>query len=221
MAVTLGGLIALLGLVFVISDSSSITYPNLDVGARLDQPILDIFSIRIFVALAVFALAALCFARTSVGRDLRAIGSDRRASRIAGVRISRLLIGVFAVSGFLAALAGALQGYSLGFAEPDTTVSPLIFATTAALLGGVPLAGGRGNPLGIAAGVLTLGLVIEAVPILRSAEYVNILVPAVLLMIVTIVDAPELKQYWLELRARFVRGSRQTPAPDHQEKGRG
>ncbi len=213
MAVTLGGFIALLGLVFVISNSDSISYPNLDIGARLDQPILGIFSIRIFVAIAIFSAVAFWFSRTSFGRDLRAIGSDRRASRVAGVRISRLLIIVFALSGLLAAFAGALQGYSLGYATPDRTVSPLIFATTAALLGGVPLAGGRGNPLGIAAGVLSLGLIVEAVPILRSAEFVNVLVPAVLLLIVTVVDAPGLKDWWQETKARLDRGHRRTTAP--------
>ena len=65
-----------------------------------------------------------------------------------------LVIGVFGLSGFLATLGGGLQGYSLAYATPDRTVGPLIFAATATLLGGVPLAGGRGNPLGIAAGVL-------------------------------------------------------------------
>jgi ribose/xylose/arabinose/galactoside ABC-type transport system permease subunit len=205
MSITLGGFIALLGLVFVISNSESINYPNLEVGKRLDQTILGVFSIRIFVALLVFAVIAWVFMRTTVGRDLRAIGSDRKASRVAGVRISWLVIGVFALSGFLATLAGAMQGYSLAYATPDRTVAPLIFATTAALLGGVPLSGGRGNPLGIAAGVLSLALVTESIPILRSAEYVNTLVPAILLLIVVIVDAPDRARAWRGLRRRLER----------------
>ena len=202
MSVTLGGFIALLGLVFVISDSQSITYENYRVGETLDNPILTIFSWRILLALAVIAAVALVFARTTWGRDLRAAGSDRKASRTAGVRIHAVVIGVFALSGLLATLAGALQGYSLGYATPDRTVGPLIFATTAALLGGIPLSGGRGTPLGIAAGVLSLALVIEAIPILRSAEWVNVLVPAVLLLIVTIVDAPDSTRWLKTLRSR-------------------
>jgi ribose transport system permease protein len=202
MSVTLGGFIALLGLVFVISDSQSISYENFGVGETLDDPILGIFSLRILLALAIFAVVAALFMRTTIGRDLRAIGSDRKASRTAGVRITWLVVGVFALSAVLASLAGALQGYSLAYATPDRTVGPLIFATTAALLGGIPLSGGRGNPLGIAAGVLSLALVIEAIPILRSAEYVNTLVPAVLLLIVTIVDAPDVLRWWKTRRAR-------------------
>ena len=217
MAVTLGSFIALLGLVFVISNSESISYPNLSVGERLDDPILGIFSIRILVAIGIFVAVAAVFTRTTIGRDLRAIGSDRKASRTAGVRISWLLVGVFALSAFLASFAGALQGYSLGYATPDRTVAPLIFATTAALLGGVPLSGGRGNPLGIAAGVLSLAFVVEAIPILRSAEYVNVLVPAVLLLIVTIVDAPDLSRWWKSVRHRRSVATVPDPAPAARE----
>jgi ribose transport system permease protein len=205
MSVTLGGFIALLGLVFVISNSNSISFPDLSVGARLDQTILGIFSIRILVAISIFLVVAGVFLFTTLGRDLRASGSDRNASRTAGVRVDWIVIGVFAVSGFLATLAGGLQGYSLAYATPDRTVTPLIFATTATLLGGVTLSGGRGNPLGIAAGVISLSLIIEAIPILHSPEYVNSLVPAGVLLLVTLMDAPDLLRWWKTARAR--RGS--------------
>lgn len=214
MAVTLGGYITLLGLVFVISDSQSVTYENADVGTTLDDPIASIFSVRILISIAIFVIIAVVFMRTNIGRNLRAMGSDRKASRTAGVRISWLLIGVFALSGLLATFAGALQGYSLGYSSPDQTVAPLIFATTAALLGGVPLSGGRGTPLGIAAGVLSLALVVEAIPILNSAEYVNALVPAVLLLIVTIVDAPDVLRWWRTVRKRETAPSETGPEPD-------
>lgn len=217
MAVTLGGFIALLGLVFIISDSQSISYPNPGVGETLVDPILGVLSWRILLAIAIFIAIALVFTQTTIGRDLRAAGSDRKASRTAGVRITWIIVGVFALSGLLATLAGALQGYSLGYATPDRTVAPLIFATTAALLGGVPLSGGRGNPLGIAAGVLALALVVESIPILRSPEYVNVLVPAVLLLIVTIVDAPDTSRWWRTMRGRrAARASQPAEATDAQ-----
>lgn len=205
MAVTLGGFIALLGLVFVISNSESISYANLGVGETLNNAIAGVFSIRILIAIAIFIIIAVFFSRTSWGRDLRAIGSDRKASLTAGVRVNLLLVGVFALSAVLCTFAGALQAYSLSYATPDRTVAPLIFATTAALLGGVSLSGGRGNPVGIAAGVLSLALIVEAIPILGSPEWVNTLVPAVLLMIVTIIDSPDILRWW-----RVRRAARQT-----------
>lgn len=202
MSVTLGGFIALLGLVFVISNSQSISFADLSVGERLDQTILGVFSIRILLTIAIFVAISAVFLFTTLGRDLRATGSDRNAARVAGVRVDLIVIGVFTLSGFLATLGGGLQGYSLAYATPDRTVAPLIFATTATLLGGVPLSGGRGDPLGIAAGVLTLSLIIEAIPILHSPEYVNSLVPAGVLLLVTLADAPDLLRWWRTYRAR-------------------
>jgi ribose transport system permease protein len=206
MSVTLGGFITLLGLAFVITKSQSIGYKNAAVGDRLDNPILSIFSLRILFAIAIIVVVAAVFTATTIGRDLRAAGSDRNASQVAGVRVAVLVTAVFALSGMLCAFAGSMQSYALGYANPDQSVAPLIFATTAAILGGVPLSGGRGNPLGITAGVLSLGIVTEAIPILHSAEYVNSLVPALLLLVVVIVEAPDTLRWWKVRHAR--RGTR-------------
>jgi ribose/xylose/arabinose/galactoside ABC-type transport system permease subunit len=149
----------------------------------------------------VFAIAALVLRYIRVGRDIRAIGGDRHAARTAGVRVDRLLIGVFIVSAVGAALTGALLSYGLATASPTNIgVDVLTFSATAALLGGVSLSGGRGNVIGIAAGVLSLSVLEEILAILNSAEYVSNLVTGALLLIVTIVWAPGLSQ-WFKLAA--------------------
>jgi len=73
MAVTLGSFIALLGLVFVISNSQSINYKNVNVGETLDNPILSIFSWRILIALAIFAAVAFVFATAFVAPPASAL----------------------------------------------------------------------------------------------------------------------------------------------------
>ncbi len=217
-AVTLGGFITVLGLVYVISNNQTLSYPNQGVSTALTNPIASVFSVQVFVAIGVFVLVALILMATALGRNLRAIGSDRKSARVVGLRIPLIVTAVFATSAVLCTLSGALQGYSLQYAAPTQTVSPLIFATTAALLGGVPLSGGRGNPISIAAGALSLGIVTEAIPVLHSANYVNSLLPAVLLLIVTIVDAPDVLRWWRVQRARrgTVMGLRRATQPRQQ-----
>ncbi|HEY7967501.1 MAG TPA: ABC transporter permease [Solirubrobacteraceae bacterium] len=188
MPVTLGGYLILLGTTYILGHNQTVTYANYSVGLRLDQPILSIFSIRSFVSIGIFAVAALVMAYTRVGRDIHAIGGDRRASRIAGVRVARVVIGVFVASALMTALAGALLGYSLSTASPTIAVNQLTFAATAALLGGVSLAGGRGSPLGIAAGVLTLSIIQELLGILGAASYVQSLVTGGVLVAVASVQ---------------------------------
>jgi ribose/xylose/arabinose/galactoside ABC-type transport system permease subunit len=84
------------------------------------------------------------------------MGSDRRAAIIAGVNVPRFTIGIFAFSGSMAGLSGALLGYSLATASPSGLSDVLVPSTAAAILGGVSLTAGVGRPLGIALGVLTL-----------------------------------------------------------------
>ena len=159
MPVTLGGYLVVLGILYLLGDWKSVIYEDYEVGLRLDEPIFQIFSIRGLVALGIFVVAAIVLRYLRVGRDIRAVGGDRRAARVAGVRVDRILVGVFVVSALGAALAGALLSYSLATASPTNIgVDVLTFSATAALIGGVSLSGGKGGAVGIAAGVLSLSL---------------------------------------------------------------
>lgn len=197
MPVTLGGYLVILGLTYILGRGKSVLYEDYTVGLRLDKPIAQIFSIRSLVALGIFVATALILRYVRIGRDIRAIGGDRRSARIAGVRVERLLITVFVLSAIGAALPGALLSYSLATASPTNIgFDVLTFSATAALLGGVSLSGGRGSPLGIAAGVLALSVLQEILSILRSPDYVSSLITGGLLLAVTILWAPELLQWF-------------------------
>jgi ribose transport system permease protein len=202
--VTLGGFIALLGLTNVIAKGESVAYDNLSAGTWLDEVTATFFSPRSLIALGVFAIAAALMRWTRIGRDLRAIGGDRRASRAAGVRTDRMLVGVFDASGCLSAIGGALLAYSVATATPDPGNAPLIFAVTAALLGGVSLAGGQGGPIGIAVGAISLSLLQELFAILATPDYVAKLVLGGLLVVVVAVDAPGLRRRLVTARARMA-----------------
>ena len=201
MPVTLGGYLVVLGITYILGHNKSVIYDNFTVGLRLDKPVLQIFSIRSLVSLGIFVLVAFVLRYLRVGRDLRAIGGDRRAARVAGVPVDRLLIGVFVVSALGAALPGALLSYSLATASPTNIgFDVLTFSATAALIGGVRLTGGKGGAVGIAAGVLSLSVLQEILAILRSPGYVSSLITGGLLVVVTIVWAPDLSQWFHSTR---------------------
>jgi ribose/xylose/arabinose/galactoside ABC-type transport system permease subunit len=201
MPITLGGYLVVLGITYILGHNKSVLYENFTVGLRHDKPVLQIFSIRSLVALGIFVVAALVLRYLRVGRDLRAIGGDRRAARVAGVPVDRLLIGVFVVASLGAALPGALLSYSLATASPTNIgFDVLTFSATAALIGGVRLSGGKGGAVGIAAGVLSLSVLQEILAILRSPDYVSSLITGGLLVIVTIVWAPEVSQWFRTTR---------------------
>jgi ribose transport system permease protein len=208
MPVTLATYIALLGLTYAMSGGLSKSYPNSDVTLWVDQTLGGIFSPRSLVTLAAFVLAAVVLGATKLGRELRAIGGDRRASRVAGVRVDRLVVGLFTVSGTLAALGGALLSYSYASANPDPGLQPLILAAVAALLGGVSLAGGRGTPLGLLAGTLSVALLAQIVAVTALPDFTTQLLYAALLAVIVAIESTGLRATVDRLRASRVDRSR-------------
>jgi ribose/xylose/arabinose/galactoside ABC-type transport system permease subunit len=190
--VTLGGLLTLQGLTYVLTGNQNVSYPNMTVALELNSPIAGLFSVRSVVALVVFAVAALLMTYTRFGRDLVATGSDRRASHIAGLNTDRVVIGAFAASGACSALAGVLLSYSLGAASPVGLSDVLAPAAAAAIVGGVSVIGGRGSALGIAAGVLTLCILSSGLSAIGVPPYVHDLVTGAILLVIAILDGPDL-----------------------------
>ena len=105
----------------------------------------------------LFAIGAgsVMLMRSDFGRQLIATGDNERAARLSGVRVDRVRILAFVLSGVLAAVAGILLG---GFGGVSAQVGKgLEFdAITACVLGGVVLGGGRGSVVAAMAGALTL-----------------------------------------------------------------
>ena len=190
--VTLGGYLICAGLTSAIAHGKPVQYDNIDLGINLNRQIATVFSPRSLIVLGLFAAAAAVMHFTKVGRNVRAVGGDRRASRTAGVRVRGTVLGVMVVSGGCCALGGALTSFSVASGPSDVSVAPLIFATIAAILGGVTLTGGRGSPLGIAAGALSLATLNETLAIIGAADYVSSIITGLLLLVVTIVTAPDL-----------------------------
>ena len=151
-----------------------------------------IFSLRSLVNLALFGAAALVVGFTRLGRDLIAIGSDRRAAMIAGVNVDAFVVGIFAFSGFCAAASGALVSYSLASASPAGLSDVLVPAAAAAILGGVSLGGGTGRPLGIATGVLILAVLRSGLNAVGAPPFVNDVAMGAILLTVAILDGPYL-----------------------------
>jgi ribose/xylose/arabinose/galactoside ABC-type transport system permease subunit len=198
--VTLGGLLVFAGIAYVVTENRALPYENMVVALRLSAPIAGIFSIRSLVAIAIFLVAAPIFGLTRYGRDIIAVGSDRRAAMTAGVNVDALIIGIFGFSGLCAALSGALLSYSLASASPSGLSDVIVPAAAAAILGGVSLAGGTGRPLGIAVGMLSLALLRAGLNAIGAPPYVNEIAMGAILLVVAVLDGAYLARRLAWLR---------------------
>jgi ribose/xylose/arabinose/galactoside ABC-type transport system permease subunit len=96
--------------------------------------------------------------RTSLGRHIFAIGGNPQAARVSGVNVDRVLVYVYALSGFFAGLAGLLLAGRTDSGFPLAGQNAELDAIAAVIIGGASFFGGRGTILGVLAGVIIMGL---------------------------------------------------------------
>ncbi len=189
---TLGGYIVIIGLCHIAAGEGILAYGNYEIGIWLDDPVALLLSRRSLAILAIFVLLWAAMRFTGIGPMIRSVGSDRRAALASGVSVDRVVIGVFVLSGMLCALGGSLFSYSTTAAKYDLGLDPFIFAVTAVLLGGIDVSGGRGSALGILAGVVAMSLLDTIFIQLAMPTYMIDLARGALLLIVVLIEAPDL-----------------------------
>jgi ribose transport system permease protein len=113
---------------------------------------------ELILAVVVFLLALFVERRTTIGRSFKAIGAGEEAAAASGVRVARIKVAAFAISGLLAALAGVLFSAKLAGGSPTMAEGFLLPAIVAVLVGGTPLSGGVGGVVNTAIGVLIVAV---------------------------------------------------------------
>lgn len=162
---TLGTWNVFLALNYYVSDRETIRSQTLDAEA----PILKFFGTRFnlggatltySVILLVVIFAALWFAlyRTAWGRRVYAVGDDKEAAELAGIRTDRTLMSVYIVAGAICALAGWAAIGRVGSLSPTSFQEANLESITAVVIGGISLFGGRGSILGPLIGALIVGV---------------------------------------------------------------
>jgi len=129
-----------------------------------------------FPALYVVVIAAVLWCILEflpVGRYLYAVGSNRRAAELVGVRANRYVIGAFIVSGLITSFAGVILGSKLQVAESSVGPEYLLPSFVGALLGATTIKPGRVNVLGTIIAVLILAIGIAGLEQLGGAFFVE------------------------------------------------
>jgi ribose transport system permease protein len=199
---TLATLIAISGVNHIVADEGILAYANYEVSLWLDSPVAMLFSPRSLIVLAVFVAIWAVMRFTRLGPEIRAAGADRRAARASGVATTWMVTLVFATAGMCYALGGALFAYSTTAAKYDLGFDPFIFAVTAVLIGGVSIDGGRGTALGILIGVIAMSLLDTVFLQLALPTYMVDLSRAALLLLVVMIEAPDLARAFSAWRTR-------------------
>jgi rhamnose transport system permease protein len=151
LAVTIGTLTLFRGLANVILGPNTVSsfpapYNELGVNGFFGISWLS-WSVAIFLVLAVITAGVLRM--TPFGRSLYAIGLNQEAAFHAGIRVKRIKLGLYVLSGVVCALVGMLYAFELSSAGENIGIGFELQVITIVLLGGVSIFGGRGTILGV------------------------------------------------------------------------
>ena len=150
----------------------------------------DIIGIPVpIILLAVVAVVAhLMLTRTRFGRHVFAYGGNEQAARVSGINISRIMIGIFTMTGVLAGLAGIILAARIGSGNPQLGTGIELDAITATVIGGTSFNGGIGTIWGTIVGALIIGIINNGLDLLNVSPFMQQVVKGSIIVLAIIID---------------------------------
>jgi rhamnose transport system permease protein len=203
LAVTIGTLTLYRGI-------AQIVLPNSSLGGFPDYltniGVVPIPGTQIPWSIAIFAVLAVAFAvtlhATPVGRAIFAIGANQEAAYFSGIRVKRIKLCLFVLSGFFCAVAGILFSLRFASARYDAGTGLELNAVLIVLLGGISIFGGRGTMLGLILAVCVIAALQSGLTLhLMSPQDQNVVIGGLLIASVVL---PNLSSFYERARPRLA-----------------
>lgn len=185
--ITLGTYTALRGAAYLLADGTSVINNDL-AFAWIGNDYLGPLPWLVVVAGLVVAGSSLVLNRTVFGRDVYAVGGNPEAARLAGVSEGRVLLGVYAISGTLAALGGVMSASRLFSANGQLGTGYELDAIAAVILGGTSFAGGVGTALGTLWGALIIAVLNNGLTLMNVSFFWQLVAKGALIVLAVAID---------------------------------
>jgi ribose transport system permease protein len=189
LVMTLGSGLMVGGVMIVYSQRELASQPQVPgfIHALGSGKLWGLVPIDLFLWAAVAALMTFGLARTGFGRLLYAVGDNREACHLAGIRVWRVLLVDYVLCSFLAAVAGLVLVGSTNAADLGLADVYLLPSVAAVIIGGTSIFGGRGGYAGTVVGALMLTVLTSLLTLLDVIEPVRqILYGAIILLLAAV-----------------------------------
>lgn len=138
--------------------------------------------------LIVFAILYFILHKTVFGKHTYAIGGNEKAAFISGIKVNRVKILIYSISGLMAAIAGGILTSRLNSAQPTAGASYELDAIAAVVLGGTSLTGGKGRIFGTLVGVLIIGVLNNGLNLLGVSSFYQQVIKGIVILIAVLLD---------------------------------
>lgn len=191
--VTLALLITGRGVAQVISKGGQLipfTNPQFE---YLGKGYLGPVPIQVVIMVLVVIAGIFVLRMTSFGRYVAAVGGNEAASRLAGIRVRRTKIAVYAISGLLAGIAGLIEAARLGASDAQKVgLNIELDAIAAVVVGGTPLTGGRATVVGTLIGALIMQVITTSFNMNGISFSWALVIKAAIIIVAVYIQRPKL-----------------------------
>lgn len=203
--------IATLGMMYVARGLANIhsngaTYSDLKGYEALGNQGFGFFGASVAgipVGLLILVLLAAVFAvllkKTSFGWHVFSIGGNEKAAKLSGVKVDKVKILVYMISGICAAVVGLIASSQLAAAHPATGESWEMNAIASAVLGGTSMAGGIGTIGGTIVGAFVIGVINDGMVMCGVSEFWQMVIKGLVIVLAVIID-----QFQRNLQAKMA-----------------
>ena len=163
--ITLGTMWVFRGLAFVASKAESILVPDSLTAVAKSSLGLSraVYPVPMLIMVAIAIVGEVILLKTVMGRNIYAIGGNPEAARYCGLRIGRLLVAVYALSGLTAGIAAFVGGSFYGSVSCADATGYELYVIAAAVVGGASLVGGKGSAASALLGAVLIVLVRQSI----------------------------------------------------------
>lgn len=142
----------------------------------------------VIIMFIVFIVLYVLLHKTAFGKSVYAIGGNEKAAYISGVKLNKVKIIIYSISGIMASISGLIITSRLSSAQPTAGVSYEMDAIAAVVLGGTSLSGGKGRILGTLIGALIIGVLNNGLNIIGVSAFWQQVVKGVVILIAVLID---------------------------------
>jgi inositol transport system permease protein len=185
--VTLGTMTIGRGVALILSKGRPISDLNESLNFLGNGDLLGVPIPIIFLVLS-FATCHILLTKTIFGRYVKAIGGNEMASFVAGVRVNRIKLYVYMISGLFAALAGILLTARINTGQPNAGLGFELDAIAAVIIGGTSTRGGKGTITGTLLGVLFIGVINNGLDLINVSAYWQQVIMGGIIILAVVLD---------------------------------
>lgn len=181
------------GLTLVYTEGRPITGFGSDAFSLLGSGYFFFIPIPVIWMVIVFAILYFILKKTAFGRRVYAIGGNEEASILSGIKVDKIKIMIYTISGVLAALAGIILTSRLNSAQANAGVGYELDAIAAVVLGGTSLSGGRGWIFGTLIGAMIIGVLNNGLNLLEVSSFYQQVVKGSVILLAVLLDRKKSK----------------------------